>query len=57
MGRCGDEEGWAGVMDVQVWHDEMVRWEATGHLDQGPCWCEDCLKDELSGEDGGITGE
>lgn len=39
---------------VQTWHDETARWEKTGQLDQGPCWCTDCLLVELTG---GITGE
>lgn len=28
---------------MTVWHDEMERWERTGHLDEGPCWCPQCL--------------
>lgn len=28
-----------GKSTVQVWHDEMQRFEATGRLDEGPCWC------------------
>jgi hypothetical protein len=36
-------------MNIQVWHDESSRWEKTGHLDQGPCWCSDCIKlEEIS---------
>ena len=26
-----------------IWHDEQERWIRTGRLDQGPCWCDDCL--------------
>lgn len=35
-------------MRVHVWHDEMERWELTGRLDQGPCWCPECLEPDLS---------
>ncbi len=31
----------------RVWHDEMERYLRTGRLDEGPCWCEDCIKEEL----------
>ena len=34
-------------MSFQVWHDEVQRWERTGRLDQGPCWCGECLAAEL----------
>lgn len=34
------------MSEVMVWHDEIVRWERTGRLDQGPCWCADCIKGE-----------
>lgn len=34
-------------MKVQIWHDEAARWEKTGRLDQGPCWCDDCIAEEL----------
>jgi hypothetical protein len=51
MVRCGTDERWTSVMaEGQVWHDEMARWEKTGHLDQGPCWCSDCLEVEVAGE-------
>jgi hypothetical protein len=33
-------------MDLQVWHDESARFQKTGRLDQGPCWCPDCLDGE-----------
>lgn len=33
---------------IDVWHDETERWQRTGHLDQGPCWCADCVRDELA---------
>lgn len=36
-----------GVRIGQVWHDEMNRYETTGRLDEGPCWCEDCIAQEL----------
>jgi hypothetical protein len=39
-------------MTVQVWHDEMERWERTGRLDQGPCWCADCLATEARARSG-----
>lgn len=26
-------------MKTQVWHSGMQRYEATGRVDQGPCWC------------------
>jgi hypothetical protein len=35
---------------VQVWHDEMQRFERTGRLDQGPCWCDECVANELEDE-------
>lgn len=28
--------------DLEVWHDEVARWEQTGRLDRGPCECPDC---------------
>lgn len=31
---------------MQVWHDEIQRWERTGRLDQGPCWCAECVNDD-----------
>lgn len=31
---------------IQVWHDEMQRFERTGRLDQGPCWCDDCIAEK-----------
>lgn len=34
----------ADVERVHVWHDEHLRYERTGRLDQGPCWCPDCLR-------------
>ena len=34
-------------MKIQIWHDEMKRWLRTGRLDEGPCWCEDCIAIEL----------
>ena len=33
-------------MSTQVWHDEHERLERTGRLDQGPCWCADCIAKE-----------
>lgn len=39
-------------MKIQVWHDEMQRYEATGRLDQGPCWCSECIAAELKQEGG-----
>jgi hypothetical protein len=35
-----------GFGNMQVWHDEWNRYERTGRLDQGPCWCNECLDDE-----------
>lgn len=35
-------------MGVQVWHDEAQRFERTGRLDQGPCWCSECVAAELA---------
>lgn len=35
-------------MKIRVWHDEMQRYEATGRLDEGPCWCPDCIAAEMS---------
>lgn len=43
------------MTDVQIWHDEHERWERTGHLDQGPCWCAECMKTELGDEDEGAV--
>lgn len=34
------------MTDVRVWHDEAERWKRTGHLDQGPCWCPECIANE-----------
>lgn len=34
------------AMSAPVWHDEVERWRTTGRLDQGPCWCHDCLSCE-----------
>lgn len=31
---------------VRIWHDEIIRWEKTGRLDQGPCWCINCIEGE-----------
>lgn len=28
---------------LQVWHDEVERWQATGHLDKKSCECKDCI--------------
>ena len=39
--------GGLGPEQVQVWHDEAARLEQTGRLDQGPCWCADCIGKEL----------
>lgn len=36
-----------GASVVQVWHDEAQRYEATGRLDEGPCWCQECVQTEL----------
>ncbi len=30
------------------WHDEGQRFERTGRLDEGPCWCDDCVAAELA---------
>lgn len=35
-------------MAIQVWHDEVQRLERTGRLDQGPCWCPECVEAELA---------
>lgn len=32
---------------LQVWHDEYQRFQQTGRLDEGPCWCEDCIAADL----------
>lgn len=40
-------------MKVQVWHDESERWERTGRLDQGPCWCDECVKPDLHADGSG----
>ena len=32
---------------IGVWHDEMERYERTGRLDQGPCWCAECIAAEI----------
>jgi hypothetical protein len=37
-------------MTIQIWHDEIARFLRTGSLDQGPCWCPDCLGAEARGE-------
>jgi len=29
---------------MQIWHDEAERFFRTGHLDEGPCWCTECLE-------------
>lgn len=34
-------------MEIRIWHDEAQRWEQTGRLDEGPCWCADCIAAEL----------
>ena len=31
------------MTSIQTWHDETERWARTGRLDQGPCWCSECL--------------
>jgi hypothetical protein len=33
---------------MKVWHDEAQRLERTGHLDQGPCWCAECVAGEIA---------
>jgi hypothetical protein len=38
-----------GFENVRVWHDEMQRYERTGRLDEGPCWCAECVAMELDG--------
>lgn len=38
-------------MKVQVWHDEMERYERTGRLDEGPCWCPECVAGEAAADD------
>lgn len=43
-----------GAMKVQVWHDEIQRFERTGRLDEGPCWCDDCVAAELAAEPDGF---
>lgn len=35
------------MSEVRVWHDEAERWAQTGRLDQGPCWCAECVAKEL----------
>lgn len=35
-------------MSERVWHDEAERLERTGRLDQGPCWCDDCIAKEIN---------
>ncbi|PPF18279.1 hypothetical protein C5B92_07125 [Rathayibacter sp. AY1A4] len=30
----------------QEWHDEAARFASTGALDEGPCWCPDCIGPE-----------
>lgn len=37
-------------MKLQVWHDESERFERTGRLDEGPCWCADCIAADLDPE-------
>ena len=32
---------------LAAWHDEMQRFEQTGRLYQGPCWCSSCAAAEL----------
>lgn len=39
------------MSEVMFWHDEIVRWERNGRLDQGPCWCVDCVEEELALDD------
>lgn len=38
-------------MKVQIWHDEAQRFELTGRLDEGPCWCEECVSKELAAQE------
>ena len=33
--------------DLPVWHDETDRYRRTGRLDQGPCWCPECVEPDL----------
>ncbi|TDX78704.1 uncharacterized protein DUF4031 [Rathayibacter sp. PhB151] len=35
-----------GASITGVWHDEAERFKQTGRLDQGPCWCSDCIAKE-----------
>jgi len=39
--------GIRGLEPKGIWHDEGVRWAKTGHLDQGGCWCPDCLNIDM----------
>jgi len=39
------------IVKVQIWHDEMERFERTGRLDEGPCWCADCINPALTFDD------
>jgi len=42
-------------MTIQVWHDEAQRWERTGRLDQGPCWCPECIAAEVADREVGSS--
>lgn len=33
---------------MKVRHDEAQRFERTGRLDQGTCWCPECIEAELA---------
>lgn len=45
-----------GFSEFRVWHDEAQRWQATGRLDEGPCWCADCIALELGADKGREEG-
>lgn len=39
--------GGGSSVKVRVWHDEVQRLERTGRLDEGPCWCAECIAAEI----------
>lgn len=45
--EAAPERAIRGFAAAQVWHDEAQRYEATGRLDEGPCWCQECVQTEL----------
>lgn len=36
------------LIRMQAWHDEGKRFERTGRLDQGPCWCPESVAADLA---------